>query len=387
MDFENQQYISQLVLLFLKGELSDLQIQELNQWRAESSKHEEMFQRMISMENFSLQVKRYVKSRLEREKEWKIIRDRTIAKEKQWVLRHWIGYAAVLLVPLVVGIVWYVFDRHELEKETETSFISTHSRAVLVISEDMEVDLEDGKAFSVIDDLKEEIVVDKNQLDYQGNKICGSQESHILKVPRGGEYTLILADGSRVFLNAESQIKYPVAFHGNIRQVFLEGEAYFEVAKDVARPFIVEANGMQVKVLGTEFAVRAYPEEEEILATLVEGQVNVMVGKYEAGLQPNQQAVWRKTMDELSVGQVNVDLFVGWKNGRLVFDNTPLSQILNELGRWYDFKTEYKNPKLKLLPFSLDIEKYTDVSQVLGLLEQTGRVKFSISGNQVMVNE
>ena len=112
-----------------------------------------------------------------------------------------------------------------------------------------------------------------------------------------------------------------------------------------------------------------------------------MVGKYEAGLQPNQQAVWRKTMDELSVGQVNVDLFVGWKNGRLVFDNTPLSQILNELGRWYDFKTEYKNPKLKLLPFSLDIEKYTDVSQVLGLLEQTGRVKFSISGNQVMVNE
>lgn len=143
---------------------------------------------------------------------------------------------------------------------------------------------------------------------------------------------------------------------------------------------------MRVEVLGTEFAVRAYPEEKEVLTTLIGGHVRVAAGGRQVDLSPREQAVWRKGSDEMSVGEVNTDLFVGWKNGRLIFDNTPLSKILHELGRWYDFDVEYEDPELKSLPFSLDMEKYADFRQVLSLLEQTGRVRFSVSDNHIIVN-
>ncbi len=385
MDLEYQQHISQLILFYLKGELSSSQLQELEAWRVESPRHEEMFQRMVSMENFSNQVKCYVKDRQEQEKEWKAIRKRTLAKEKKLWIWRWKKYAAVLLLPLIAGTLWCVLREYDAGKEVEKKFFPGNSSAILVLSDGLEVNLEDKDASAAVSGLKEGIMAGSNQLNYQGNAIQGLQGNHTLKVPRGAEYTLILADGSKVFLNAESQIQYPVTFQGNVRQVYLEGEAYFEIEKDQERPFIVATSGIQLKVLGTAFAVRAYSEENEVLATLVEGRVRVVAGDQQVDLLPNEQAAWEKTTEELRIAEVNVDLFMGWKEGRLVFDNTPLAQILKELGRWYDLEIEYENLNLKLLPFSLDMEKYADFRQVLRLLEQTGRVKFSVSGSHIIV--
>ncbi|NCE73141.1 FecR family protein [Odoribacter sp. Z80] len=383
MDIENQQYISRLILLFLQGKLSDGQTRELEEWRRANPEHEEMFRRMVSMERFSRQVQCYVKNREEQEKEWELIRRRTLFKEK-WVWRYWQRYAAVLWVALAAGTLWYVVRNNGTESERDV--VSEDSRVVLVLADGMEVELEDKEAVAVIDGLKEGGTAERRELNYYTGGNHKLQGSHTLKVPRGGEYALVLSDGSQVSLNAGSHIRYPVAFQGDTREVYVEGEAYFKIKRDTARPFIVWVNKMRVEVLGTEFAVRAYPEEKEVLTTLIGGHVRVAAGGRQVDLSPREQAVWRKGSDEMSVGEVNTDLFVGWKNGRLIFDNTPLSKILHELGRWYDFDVEYEDPELKSLPFSLDMEKYADFRQVLSLLEQTGRVRFSVSDNHIIVN-
>lgn len=225
MDIENQQYISRLILLFLQGKLSDGQTRELEEWRRANPEHEEMFRRMVSMERFSRQVQCYVKNREEQEKEWELIRRRTLFKEK-WVWRYWQRYAAVLWVALAAGTLWYVVRNNGTESERDV--VSEDSRVVLVLADGMEVELEDKEAVAVIDGLKEGGTAERRELNYYTGGNHKLQGSHTLKVPRGGEYALVLSDGSQVSLNAGSHIRYPVAFQGDTREVYVEGEAYFK---------------------------------------------------------------------------------------------------------------------------------------------------------------
>ena len=210
-------------------------------------------------------------------------------------------------------------------------------------------------------------------------------ETHTLRIPRGGEYTLELTDGTTVCLNAETELRYPSRFTGGERRVWLKGEAYFDVARDESSPFVVETEGMDVRVLGTEFGVRAYGGESETLTTLVEGRVRVDAGGEEAELAPGQQAVFEREEGKVNVREVDVEEFVGWKDGRLVFDNKPLWYILDELGRWYSFEVFYSNEESKHIPFSLNVRKHEDIAPVLKLVERTGKVWFEINGNAVIV--
>ena len=165
----------------------------------------------------------------------------------------------------------------------------------------------------------------------------------------------------------------------------MQGEAYFDVARDERKPFTVEAQGMEVLVLGTSFGVRAYGSEENVLATLVQGRVDILVDGQRAELVPGQQADFNRKSDRLTVAEVDVELYVGWKDGRLVFDNQPLSVILNELGRWYSFDVVYTNKELKRIPYSLNIKKHEDIAHVLKFIERTGKVKFEINKNMIIV--
>lgn len=210
-------------------------------------------------------------------------------------------------------------------------------------------------------------------------------EVHVLRIPRGGEYALELADGTTVHLNAETELRYPSRFTGDERRVWLKGEAYFEVRREESMPFVVETGGMAVRVLGTEFDVRAYEGEARTLTTLVEGRVEVDAGGGRRGLEPGQQAVFDRVKGGVEVRTVDVEEFVGWKNGRLVFDNRPLEYILDELGRWYSFEVFYAREELKDVPFSLNIEKHDDFAKVLRLVERTGKVKFTVNGSTVVV--
>ena len=167
--------------------------------------------------------------------------------------------------------------------------------------------------------------------------------------------------------------------------MILVGEAYFDVYHNEQQPFLVEAGGMEVRVLGTSFGVRAYPEEENVLTTLVQGKVNVEADGRVVRLQPGEQADYDKADKLLTTAKVDVNLFVGWKDGRLIFDNAPLEVILAELGRWYSFDVFYANENLKQIPYSLNVRKDEHISGVLKLIERTRKVKFEINNQTIIV--
>ena len=280
----------------------------------------------------------------------------------------WMRYAALFVLPLLVGgIVYFSWDTTWETGPVVTSprIVPGVSMAELVLPNGTKVwlDREANRA------LEEGVKNSGDTLNYTEVVASGIQDSceiyHTLRVPRGGEYTLVLADGTTVYLNAESELRFPKQFKGKSRKVYLDGEGYFDVRRNEKQPFIVEVKQVEVRVLGTSFGIRAYAKEENVLTTLVEGRVNVEAGGKQVELSPGQQADFSRGNDRLTVTKVDVEQYVSWKDGRLVFDNKPLEFILEELGRWYSFDVFYTNKELKGIPYSLNIKKHENIAHVL----------------------
>lgn len=208
-----------------------------------------------------------------------------------------------------------------------------------------------------------------------------------LYIPRGGEYFLILSDGTKVWLNSDTRIKYPVSFsNANKREVFIEGEAYFDVTKNKKKEFVVNTYLGKVKVLGTGFGVKSFKDNGEVLTTLVDGKVRFegsVSGKKKV-LKPGQQSVADKA-GNIAVRKVNVEEFTSWKDGLHVFKDSRLEDIMNNVERWYNISVFYKNPSLRNIEFTGNLKRYENINEFLELLEVTDEVKFIIKGNAVTV--
>lgn len=333
-------FLKRILFRWLLGRENEREREQLNNWLSESEANKKLLDRLKS-KSFLQQVVGDQNKGL-RQQEWKKLQTLTIGHRKTigWVLFKRI---AVFVLPLVVGSVIWI----SLNKEEASSFVLSEAevgKVVLFLQDGRKVALDDNGSSVVMEKLGEGIVFEEKGLNYTRSKSTNELEYHLIKIPRGGGYSLVLADGSRVFLNAASQLKFPVVFAENERRVYLEGEAYFDVVQDKGKSFIVEAGGVEIQVLGTEFDVRAYSEEEEVLTTLVEGKVRIAVDETNVALLPSEQAVWIPSKEKMEVKQVDVERFIGWKNGRWVFNKTPIWQIMNELCRWYDLKVEYSNP-------------------------------------------
>lgn len=223
------------------------------------------------------------------------------------------------------------------------------------------------------------------QLAYylNSNNAKSSLNYNILTTPRGGQYQLILSDGTKVWMNAASSLRYPVVFQGDKRVVDLEGEAYFEVAKDAERPFEVQVGRMRVKVLGTRFNIKAYPDEHVAKTTLVSGAVKVTEGEAEVRLKPGQEAkVYRKGAISL-IPDADVEAAIAWKNNLFWFDNESIGSIMRRIGRWYNVDVEIKGNVSQ--HFTGSLARSADVSRVFKLLEETGAVHFKIENRKIIV--
>ncbi|MEG2276966.1 MAG: DUF4974 domain-containing protein [Odoribacter sp.] len=212
-------------------------------------------------------------------------------------------------------------------------------------------------------------------------------EYNKLSIPRGGEYCLTLADGTGVWLNSESSLHYPVTFTGEKRIVYLEGEAYFKVAKNAQMPFVVVAGGTETEVLGTEFNLRAYPDETVISTTLVEGSVLLRDTKknHPIVLLPGEQGNVVKTNGLISKHPVDSYLYTAWKDGRLVFRSSRMEELLKELSRWYDVEVFYQNPEAREIRYTGDMCKTEHIDDLLKIIEGNGLVSFERSGRSLIV--
>ena len=215
---------------------------------------------------------------------------------------------------------------------------------------------------------------------------CRPEEFHTIKVPRGGEYILILDDGTRVWINSDSELRYPLAFSGAKREVFLKGEAYFDVKREEDRPFVVATIRTEVNVLGTEFNVQSYKNGVENI-TLVKGVVSVTEegtgADHEVVLKPGENVSLRDGL--LRVEEVDVLKYTSWKEGFFYYNNVRLEDILDELGRWFDFTVFYRNPEAKDFRFKFWANRKDTVEQVIGRLNETGKLRIEVTGKTVIV--
>lgn len=219
----------------------------------------------------------------------------------------------------------------------------------------------------------------------QGN---GDQVKYnTLNVPTGAEYTLILSDGTKVFLNSGSQLRYPVAFTADSREVFLTGEAFFEVKKDSLKTFIVHSGELKAIVLGTSFNIKSYPEQDKILTTLQEGLLKVVLPQKEYSIKEGTQVVYNKQNQESAMKQVDTELFTSWKDGYYFFNRTPLEEILSTISLWYDLEVSYQDSCLKELPFTGQLKRYDDYINLLEIFERTDEVRFIIRENKIAVEK
>ncbi|WP_018631154.1 FecR family protein [Niabella aurantiaca] len=262
------------------------------------------------------------------------------------------------------------------------------NKAILMLQDGSEVMLEDARNGDLAQQGGAVVVKKDGQLIYnKSGANAGTVFYNTITTPKGGQYQLILADGSRVWLNAGSSIRFPTAFTGNERKVEITGEAYFEVAKDPARPFRVafetpSGQKSQVEVLGTHFNIMSYADERAAKTTLLEGCVKISSGSSMAVLKPAQQA--SQSGSEINVRSgVDVDEAIAWKNGYFQFDGASLQQVMQQIARWYDVEVSYEGtiPDRK---FGGKISRDIHASEVLKILEAS-QVKFRIENRKIIV--
>ena len=207
-----------------------------------------------------------------------------------------------------------------------------------------------------------------------------------VNVPYGGTYTVELCDRTKVYLNSGTTLEFPSRFDGKVRSVILKGEAYFDVARNVSKPFVVEVDEMKVKVLGTSFNVKSYVDEPGVYTTLVEGSVAILRdGQPEKKIKPGEQAYYNKGVGTLSIAEVDVNEFTSWKDGVFYFKDIALEEILRIVSRWYDLEVFYMNQGAKSVIYSGKLPMYSSVEDVLRKFEISGDVRFELKGRTLTV--
>jgi len=232
---------------------------------------------------------------------------------------------------------------------------------------------------------REKIIVDSGRIQYNGNSIAKKSEYYTIVVPKHGEYKVELSDGTKVWLNSDTKLKYLSKFSSNKRIVELRGEAYFEVVKNPNKPFIVRTDKMDITVLGTHFDINAYPENKNTIATLNEGKIKITSNNISDILTPNQQFIINNETGEYHKRNVNPSIYSSWVNGCFVFKDERLEDILNAVSRWYDIAVFYTNPEYKDIRYSMNINRYKDIKDLLKYLEYTNSVHFKVSKHTLIV--
>ena len=303
-------------------------------------------------------------------------------------MRRWIVAAASIALLIAAGL--YFGTQREARQPVagmpSVKIAPGSNKAVLTLADGSEIQL-DSSGNQVIRQGSASIRQAGGQLQYTAGNGTAINSYNTLTIPRGGQFQVTLPDGSRVWLNSASVLRYPVSFPGKERTVELQGQGYFEIAADASRPFRVKVNDMEVQVLGTHFDIMAYPDENSINTTLLQGAVKVVRGKESVLLMPGQQAVAASTEHPISVRDADTKNVIAWKSGLFVFNNTDLGTILREIARWYDVEIVDNMTGSNHERFGGSISRQQDLSAVLQLLEAGGNCHFRVEGRKIILQK
>lgn len=310
---------------------------------------------------------------------------------------RWMAAAAVLLIALFAGLFFIKGEKPKqqavtgLAKNKQQQIVPGSNKAYLTLANGANIILDDAKNGEIA--AKTGIKVSKTAngvLVYHFTKTSpeavasAAPEFNTITTPRGGQYKVELVDGTKVWLNAASSLRFPQAFTGTDRQVELTGEAYFEVAKNKEKPFIVKANGTQVQVLGTHFNVNAYSDNNNITTTLLEGSVRMSNASSAVMLVPGQQGSAGENGSAIKVSKADTEENMAWINGFFVFHDESIVNVMKQVSRWYDVDIEYRD-NVQQNEFGGTISRYKNINELLNNMQLTRTIHYKIEGRRVII--
>lgn len=381
-----QQEIQNVIVRSLLRQASEEELVWLEEWCRESIENRDFYNRVSDAERIRLKLEDYGKINVRKafQKNQRILQQRRL---QRWTL-HSLPYAAVLIMGLCVYLL--------IQRETPVpvAIQALVAEQIPAGTKQAELILASGETIKLVEGqntkLKEgdsEITIVGDKINYRKGCIPAEQVLNRVRTPLGGEYTITLSDGTIVWLNAMSELQYPVVFVGNKRVVKLTGEAYFEVKPDAKKEFIVEVENYQVRVLGTSFNVSSYKDDARIYTTLCMGKVTVMncVNHRQKVLMPGEQLICDISSGDMNVRNVETDLYTAWMRGRFQFDNYTMEDIFTILQRWYDVQVFYTNQQARKQVFTGTLPRFNDLNSILDIMEEISNVRFELKEKTVVV--
>lgn len=379
-------YIANLIARYLSEEITPEETIKLTAWREESTAHEILFKKICDEENQKQHFRK--NTAFNPSSGWKEVEKRIKRNNNRSRYIKIVSYAAIILLPVLFVSISMKFTSPVSLSDKQfiaQSILPGESQAILTLEDGQTIHInkETESLLEKIDGAR--VHMDSTMLNYQVTSKTVPKNKPVynkVETPRGGEYALLLSDGTKVHLNAMTSLRFPVTFDNGPRKVELEGEAYFEVCK-TGQPFIVCTQGMQVEVLGTTFNISAYPQEE-YQTTLVNDSVKVNTETGESCiLKPSQQATISLGNSSIQIRMVDAGFYTSWIKGKIHFKDQRLEDIMKILSRWYDMEVIFANEKIKDLRFGCNVDRYSEITPFVRLLEETQKVHVKVNNKTI----
>jgi len=388
---EKAERIAYLVSRFIHNELTDEDRDELDNWISESDDNVLLFEQMTDEKNLArmMAVIIGVDPAKAEERVTQKLAERTRKYKQKRVRAKMLAFGSVVIIFGSI-IMTLLFTRiHENKPSVVQSFPVSNdvapgvNRATLILANGKQLVLDSARLGTIAPDI---IKTDSGKIFYSENAsaIPANDAFNTLIVPQGGQYQVTLPDGSRVWLNAVSSLKYPVHFSGKDRVVELTGEGYFEIAKDPSKPFHVKAGNADIMVLGTHFNINCYENEPEIKTTLLEGSLKVALQNRTELLRPGEQASWINNGSINVAKDISTEDIVAWKSGLFSFHKEDIRSLMRQVARWYNVEVKFNG--VVQTHFNATVERSVPLSKLLEILEGTEDVHFKIENRIIIVN-
>ena len=341
-----------------------------HKWINENPEHQKIADRILNKETYE-ENSRLIKS-FSSQKAWEKVYP-LLGGNQSGTVFSWkksLKYAALIIL-LLVPASYFIY--HWISEETISDITPGTLGGELILS--------DGKSFNLSDNNLPEnavraFVIDSKGINYQipTNKPQVKEIQNTLRTLQGMECLITLSDGTRVHLNAETRLTYPVCFSSKERIVQIEGEAYFDVAPDKEHPFIVKTSHTSIRVTGTSFNVRAYADEDTESTTLISGTVRINSGNEAFELVPNQHYTYNKNTGTNTVANVNTDLYTSWESGSFIFLNVPLENVMSYLSKWYGFQYSFEDEAAKQVRIGAYLNRYANMNPIIDMITELNLV-------------
>ncbi len=391
-EFSQAQRTTYLISRYVYGAIDFAELQELDHWRKIDKKNELLFQQLTDPDQQTQAIQRMQrydsKASLEKTKQTILLASR----QKSIRIINWKKLLVAAVSLLAIGVFFFEYQYRQKSNQIAVTIQQPNfvpggtNKAILTLANGTKINLDDSHNGTIAQ--QSGSVIKKSNgglIAYLPAPISNNTntitEYNLIETPRGGQYRVVLSDGTKVWLNAASSLKYPSAFKGRQREVTLTGEGYFEVVHNARQPFIVKTANQSIKDIGTSFNVNTYTDEPHSTTTLVDGAIQLVTGDKKILLKPGQQAI--NQANHIKIADADIETATAWKNGQLAFHHSDIQSVLRQISRWYNIDIEYQG-KVPAITISGGVSRTADLSAILKML-QLSEVHFSQQGRKLII--